>query len=207
MTMGALIACSILSGRVLSPIVQIPGMIVQAAHSKAALEMLEKVYALETDNHNVERPMIPSSMRGQFDLERVRFSYPDAPGGIAIQSLKIAAGEKVGVIGPIGAGKSTLLRLLSGMYRASEGRVLVDSLDIDQVSRQFLGEKIGYLQQDHRLFSGTLRENLLIGIPDPGDEAIKQAAELSGLLSAIVELPLGLDLMIAEGGIGLSGGQ
>lgn len=207
MTMGALIACSILSGRVLSPIVQVPGMIVQAAHSKAALEMLEKVYALETDNHHVERPMIPSSMRGQFDLERVRFSYPDAPGGIAIQSLKIAAGEKVGVIGPIGAGKSTLLRLLSGMYRASEGRVLVDSLDIDQVSRQFLGEKIGYLQQDHRLFSGTLRENLLIGIPDPGDEAIKQAAELSGLLSAIVEHPKGLDLMIAEGGKGLSGGQ
>jgi len=207
MTMGALIACSILSGRVLSPIVQIPGLIVQAAHSKAALEMLEKVYALETDNHHVERPMIPSALLGQFDLERVRFSYPDAPSGIAIQSLKIAAGEKVGVIGPIGSGKSTLLRLLTGMYRASEGRVLVDSLDIDQVSRQFLGERIGYLQQDHRMFSGTLRENLLIGIPDPGDEAIKQAAEMSGLLSAIVEHPKGLGMMIAEGGKGLSGGQ
>lgn len=207
MTMGALIACSILSGRVLAPIVQIPGLIVQAAHSKAALEMLEKVYALETDNHEVDRPLMPMTIQGQFDLERVRFSYPDAPGGISIQSLKIRPGEKVGVIGPIGAGKSTLLRLLTGMYRASEGRVLLDGLDIDQVSRQFMGEKVGYLQQDHRLFSGTLRENLLIGIPDPGDEMIKQAAEMSGLLAAIMLHPKGLEMMIAEGGKGLSGGQ
>lgn len=207
MTMGSLIACSILSGRALAPVGQIPGLIVQAAHSKAALEMLEKVYALETDNHDIERPLIPGNMLGQFDLERVRFAYPGAPRGLSIQSLKIRPGEKVGVIGPIGAGKSTLLRLLSGMYRASEGRVLLDSLDIDQVSRQFLGEKIGYLQQDHRLFSGSLRENLLIGIPDPGDEVIKKAAELSGLLSVITNHPQGLELPIAEGGKGLSGGQ
>lgn len=207
MTMGALMACSILSGRALAPVAQIPGLIVQAAHSKAALDMLEKVYALETDNHDIQRPLVPSTVLGQFDLERVRFAYPGAPKGLSIQSLKINPGEKVGVIGPIGAGKSTLLRLLSGMYRASEGRVLLDSLDIDQVSRQFLGEKIGYLQQDHRLFSGTLRENLLIGIPDPGDDAIKRAAEMSGLLSVIAGHPKGLELPIAEGGKGLSGGQ
>ena len=207
MTMGSLIACSILSGRALAPVAQIPGLIVQAAHSKAALEMLEKVYALETDNHDIERPLIPGAMLGQFDLERVRFAYPGAPKGLTIQSLTINPGEKVGVIGPIGAGKSTLLRLLSGMYRANEGRVLLDSLDIDQVSRQFLGEKIGYLQQDHRLFSGSLRENLLIGIPDPGDDVIKKAAEMSGLLSVIAGHPKGLELPIAEGGKGLSGGQ
>lgn len=205
--MGSLIACSILSGRALSPVAQIPGLIVQAAHSKASLDMLEKVFALETDNHDIDRPLIPGSMLGQFDLERVRFAYPGAPKGLAIQSLKINPGEKVGVIGPIGAGKSTLLRLLSGMYRANEGRVLLDSLDIDQISRAFLGDKIGYLQQDHRLFSGTLRENLLIGIPDPGDDVIKKAAETSGLLSVISGHPKGLDLPIAEGGKGLSGGQ
>lgn len=207
MTMGALIACSILSGRALAPVAQIPGLIVQAAHSKAALEMLEKIYTLETDNHDVERPLAPGAVLGQFDMERVRFSYPGAPIGLSIQSLKIQPGEKVGVIGPIGAGKSTLLRLLSGMYRASEGRVLLDSLDIDQISRQLLGEQIGYLQQDHRLFGGTLRENLLIGISDPGDEVIKLAAEKSGLLAVIAAHPRGLDLPIAEGGKGLSGGQ
>lgn len=207
MTMGSLVACSILSGRVLAPVGQIPGLIVQAAHSKAALEMLEKIYALETDNHGIERPLIPGTVFGHFNLERVRFAYSGAPKGLAVQSLKIRPGEKVGVIGPIGAGKSTLLRLLSGMYRANEGRVLLDSLDIEQVSRAFLGENIGYLQQDHRLFSGTLRENLLIGITDPGDEAVKNAAEISGLLSVISGHPKGLDLPISEGGKGLSGGQ
>lgn len=207
MTMGALIACSILSGRALAPVAQIPSLIAQAAHSKAALEMLEKVYALETDNHDVERPLIPDLALGQFDLERVRFAYPGTSQSLSISKLQIKSGEKVGVIGPIGAGKSTLLRLLSGMYRANEGRVLLDGLDIDQVSRHFLGEKIGYLQQDHRLFSGTLRENLLIGIPDPGDEVIKRAAETSGLLSVIAGHPKGLELPIAEGGKGLSGGQ
>lgn len=206
-TLGGLIACSILSGRVLSPVIQIPSLIVQSSHAKFALEMLEKVYALKIDNHGIDRPIIPAFLRGQFNLERVRFSYPDAPGGISIDSLTITPGEKVGVIGPIGAGKSTLLRLLSGLYCASEGNVLIDSLDINQVSRQFLGEKIGYLQQDHRLFSGSLRENLLIGIADPGDEVIKQAAELTGLLSTIIGHPQGLDMMIAEGGKGLSGGQ
>jgi ATP-binding cassette subfamily C protein LapB len=207
MTMGSLIACSILSGRALSPVGQIPGLIVQAGHSKTALEMLEKMFALETDNHGVQRPLVPGSVAGKFDLERVRFAYPGAPKGLSIQNLAIQAGEKVGVIGPIGAGKSTLLRLFSGMYRASEGRILLDGLDIDHISRALLGDRIGYLQQDHRLFSGTLRENLLIGIPDPGDEVIKAAAEKTGLLPLISNHPKGLDLMISEGGKGLSGGQ
>ncbi len=207
MTMGALIACSILSGRALAPVAQIPGLIIQAAHSKASLDMLEKIFSLETDNHDIARPLIPELMRGGFEFDRVRFSYPGAHKSLSIESLKISPGGKVGVIGPIGSGKSTLLRVLTGMYRASEGRVLLDGLDIDHLSRHFLGEKVGYLQQDHRLFHGTLRENLLIGTPDPGDEAIKKAAEASGLLSLISSHPKGLELPISEGGKGLSGGQ
>jgi ATP-binding cassette subfamily C protein LapB len=93
------------------------------------------------------------------------------------------------------------------MYQANEGRILLDGLDIDQIGRALLADKIGYLQQDHRLFSGTLRQNLLIGIPDPGDEVIRNASARTGLLPAIKNHPKGLDLMIAEGGKGLSGGQ
>jgi ATP-binding cassette subfamily C protein LapB len=207
LTMGSLIACSILSGRALGPIAQIPGLMVQRAHAKAALEGLEKVFALETDNHGVERPLIPENIHGNYELERVRFSYPGAPQALAIAKLQIRSGEKIGVIGPIGSGKSTLLRLLSGMYQANEGRILLDGLDIDQISRPLLANQIGYLQQEHRLFSGTLRQNLLIGTPDPGDEAIRNAAAKTGLLAAINHHPKGLDLLIAEGGKGLSGGQ
>ncbi len=93
------------------------------------------------------------------------------------------------------------------MYQSNEGRILLDGLDIDQISRSLLADKIGYLQQEHRLFNGTLRQNLLVGIPDPGDEAIRNAAARTGLLAAITNHPKGLELMIAEGGKGLSGGQ
>lgn len=207
LTMGALIACSILSGRALAPIAQIPGLMTQRAHAKAALEGLEKVFLLEVDNHGVERPLVPENISGHYSIERVRFSYLGSPQALTIQQLNIKSGEKVGVIGPIGSGKSTLLRLLTGMYQANEGRILLDGLDIDQIGRTLLADKIGYLQQDHRLFSGTLRQNLLIGIPDPGDEVIRNASARTGLLSAIKNHPKGLDLAIAEGGKGLSGGQ
>jgi ATP-binding cassette subfamily C protein LapB len=93
------------------------------------------------------------------------------------------------------------------MYQSSEGRILLDGLDIEQISRPIMAEKIGYLQQDHRLFSGTLRQNILIGIPDPGDEALRNVMARTGLLAAITNHPKGLDMVIAEGGKGLSGGQ
>lgn len=207
LTMGSLIACSILSGRALAPIAQIPGLMTQRAHAKAALEGLEKVYALELDNHGVERPLLPENIRGHYVFERVRFAYAGAPQALSIANLQIQAGEKIGVVGPIGSGKSTLLRLLTGMYQANEGRILLDGLDIDQISRSVLADKIGYLQQEHRLFNGTLRQNLLVGIPDPGDQAIRDAAAKTGLLGAITDHPKGLELMISEGGRGLSGGQ
>jgi ATP-binding cassette, subfamily C, bacterial LapB len=207
LTMGALIACSILSGRALGPMAQLPSLMTQRAMAKAALEGLEKVYALEMDNHDVERPLLPERLHGHYQLERVRFAYPGSPQALSVAQLHIKPGEKVGVIGPIGSGKSTLLRLLTGMYQASEGRILLDSLDIDQISRPVLSDRIGYLQQEHRLFSGTLRQNLLVGIPDPGDEALRNAAAMTGLLGAITHHPKGLDMQIAEGGKGLSGGQ
>lgn len=207
LTMGSLIACSILSGRALAPIAQIPSLMTQRAHAKAALDGLEKFYKLETDNHQIDRPLVPNQIHGQYNLERIRFSYPGSPHALSIPKLDIQKGEKVGVIGHIGSGKSTLLRLLTGMYQAAEGRILLDDLDIDQISRPLLAEKIGYLQQEHRLFNGTLRQNLLVGIADPGDEVIRNAAARTGLLSVITSHPKGLDLMIAEGGKGLSGGQ
>lgn len=207
MTMGSLIACSILSGRAIGPITQIPALMVQAGHARSALKNLERVFVLESDNHGVERPLLPDSIKGHYQFERVRFAYQNSPKALVVQDLEIEPGEKVGVIGAVGSGKSTLLRLLTGMYQAVEGRVLLDGLDIDQIDRSFLNERICYLQQEHRLFSGTLRENLLIGMPDPGDARVRDAAEMTGLLSIISNHPKGLDLMISEGGKGLSGGQ
>jgi ATP-binding cassette subfamily C protein LapB len=210
MTMGALIACSILSGRALGPVGMIPGLLVQYAHAKAALNGLERVYALENDNEGIDQPLVPSIIKGQYQLESVRYTYTTASSmnmALYIPKLTIEAGEKIAILGPIGSGKSTLLRLLSGLYQPREGRILLDGLEMSHIARQCIAENVGYLQQEHRLFLGTLRDNLLIGLLDPGDEAIIQAAKTTGLIGLISRHPKGLDLPINEGGKGLSGGQ
>jgi ATP-binding cassette, subfamily C, bacterial LapB len=211
-SMGGLIACSILSGRALSPAGMIPGLMVQYAHAKAALDGLEKVYALESDNAQKSRLFLPERLGGSYVLKSVRYAYQNNSLGVnrnalTIDSLQIQAGEKVGVIGTIGSGKSTLLRLLSGLYQPREGRILLDDLDLSFIARQSLSEQVGYLQQEHRLFQGTLRDNVLIGMPDPGDDALMEAARISGLVHLIRDQSLGWELPISEGGKGLSGGQ
>ena len=122
-------------------------------------------------------------------------------------NLEINKGEFCLLAGPSGAGKSTLLRLLSGLYHPQKGSIRIDGLELGHVSRQLLSQKIGYLQQDHRLFQGTLRENLLIGLPDPGDEVLFAAMARTGMDRIVGSHPKGLERPIMEGGKGLSNGQ
>jgi ATP-binding cassette subfamily C protein LapB len=207
MTMGALIASSILSGRILAPIMAIPGLLVQHAHAQAALEGLERLYLLKTDHHGTDRPLVPSLLNGHYILNDIKFSYGDNPPALVVPKLEIQPQERIAILGPIGAGKSTLLRLLSGLYHPQEGRVLLDNLDLAHINRQVVSQYVGYLQQDHRLFQGTLRENLLIGLPDPGDDALIAAMKRTGMDRFVASHPKGLGRAITEGGKGLSGGQ
>ena len=207
MTMGALIASSILSGRILAPVMAIPGLLVQHAHAQAALQGIERIYQLKTDHHGTQSPLAPAQIEGHFKLEDVKFSYGDNPPALVTPQWEVKPAERIAVLGPIGAGKSTLLRLLSGMYTPQSGRVLLDHLDLSHINRQVISQHIGYLQQDHRLFQGSLRENLLIGLPDPGDEVILQAMKQTGMDRFVASHPRGLERQIAEGGKGLSGGQ
>lgn len=207
MTMGALIASSILSGRILAPIMALPNLMVQHAHAQAALEGIEHLYTLKAELDDVDQALVPGSIQGQYRLENVKFAYGNNPSSLIVPGLSIQPGERVAVVGPIGAGKSTLLRLLSGLYQPQEGRIYLDDLDIAHIQRQVLNQHIGYLQQDHRLFQGTLRENLLIGLPDPGDEVLVQTMRRTGMDRLVAAHPKGLARSISEGGKGLSGGQ
>jgi ATP-binding cassette subfamily C protein LapB len=207
MTMGSLIASSILSGRILAPIMAIPGLLVQHAHAQAALEGLERLYTLKTDHHGIDRPLVPSLLTGHYVLNDVKFAYGDNPPALMVPKLEIKPQERIAILGPIGAGKSTLLRLLSGLYHPQEGRLLLDNLDLTHIHRQVVSQHVGYLQQDHRLFQGTLRENLLIGLPDPGDDVLFAVMRRTGMDRFVASHPKGLGRAIMEGGKGLSGGQ
>jgi len=208
MTMGGLIACSILGGRVLAPVMAIPNLLVQYAHAKAAKMNIESLFALEQDNQGVAYPLSPTHIKGAYQCDGLSFNYQgnDRP-AITVPQLSIKPGERIAILGPIGSGKSTLLKVLAGLYAPTEGRVLLDGLDIHQVSRETLSERLGYLQQDHRLFQGTLRENLLIGMAAPNDDVLQDTLNRTGLINLVSSHSSGLDLPISEGGKGLSGGQ
>lgn len=208
MTTGGLIACTILGGRVLAPIMNLPNLLVQHSHANAAQMNIERLFSLAQDNDNVSHPLSPSRIYGNYQCQRLAFRYSDNDRlALQIPNLVINAGERIAILGSIGSGKSTLLKLLSGLYKPTEGNILLDSLDINHISRESLSHQIGYLQQDHRLFQGTLRENLLIGMPTPKDDILNKALHRTGLIRLVSGHSSGLDLQISEGGKGLSGGQ
>ena len=207
LTMGGLIACSIISGRALGPFSQIAGLLVQWQHSKAALKGLDGIMRSPIDGQGDGAPVSPETCNLELRLQDVHFSYEQQHEAIEVPLLTVRAGDRIAVIGAIGSGKSTLLKILSGLYRPSAGRIFLDGVDCAHLSPDYLRRNIHYLPQDARLFNGSLRENLIIGMEDPGDEAILSAARSTGLDRVIAGHPKGLNLYISEGGLGLSGGQ
>jgi ATP-binding cassette subfamily C protein LapB len=208
-TQGGLIACSILAGRILGPVSMLPALLLQWGHVKAALQGLDRIWALEDDHHGQEHPLTPEVIHGSYAVEKISTTYKgNSTKALQVNKLHIQAGEKIGIIGAVGSGKTTLLRMLSGMYKPQEGRVLLDHMDIAYLSKPLLAENMGFISQEGRLFAGTLRENLILGMLDPGDDALLAAAQKTGLLERVIKAhPKGLQLPISEGGMGLSSGQ
>lgn len=205
-TMGALIACSILSGRILNPIAMIPGLLMQWAHTKVAVNDLDRLWQLPADHPEGTQPLV-APLQGQYSLSDIEMQYGGTQ-ALRLSKLHIRAGERIAILGGIGSGKTSLLRLLSGMYKPQAGRVLLDGMELELIAKDCLSEHIGFVAQDGRLFAGTLRENLILGLTDPGDEALLAAARRTGLFdAAIAPHPKGLERDIHEGGQGLSGGQ
>jgi len=208
MTTGALVACAIITGRVNGPLIaQLPNFIIQWGYARSSLKQLDDILELPQDHPAETANLRPDSLDGQLRLERVSFVYPGAKEGLEIERLRIDPGERVGVIGGIGSGKSTLLKILAGLYAPQQGSITIAGLDMAQVSDDLLRQHIGYLPQEFRLINGSLRDNLLLGLGDPGDKVLLDAAATTGLSHLISRHPWGLDLPISEGGRGLSGGQ
>jgi ATP-binding cassette subfamily C protein LapB len=206
LTMGGLIACSIISGRALTPLAQIPNLIVQWKHAKIALDVLDGIMAMPSEQ-TTERNIVPDHCDGQIKVSELSFAYVENTPPVQVGNMEINPGDRIAVLGAVGSGKSTLLKLLSGLYRPQAGKVFLDGVDTQLIAVEFLREQMGYLPQEVRLFNGSLRENLVLGLPVLSDSQILKAAAKTGLDRAIKGHPLGLDILISEGGKGLSGGQ
>ena len=207
LTMGGLIAITILSNKVFQPVSQIPGLFVQWGKAKVSIEDLDHLYTLDSENEGVERPIASKLQSHSIVCKDVEFSYSKDSAKLNIPNFQIQPGEKVAILGVIGAGKSTLLKVLSGLYKPTSGKVLLDGIDIQQLSKDNISNTIGYLEQDTKLFAGTLRDNLTIGLLNVTDEHVLSVCKLTGLMSLVSSLPKGLDTEVPEGGQSVSGGQ
>jgi ATP-binding cassette, subfamily C, bacterial LapB len=207
-TVGALVASTMLAGRVLAPISGIATVITRATQTLIALKAIDRVMGLERERPANRNYVSRRIGHGAIAFDGVTFRYPKgAENALENVSFKIAGGERVGIIGRVGSGKTTVGRLMVGFYEPDEGRILVDGIDLRQYDPADLRAGIGFVLQDTDLFYGKLRDNITFGKPAATDEEVLAAARLSGVESFIAGHPLGYDMPIAEGGSSLSGGQ
>ena len=208
LTMGGLIACVILNGRALASLGQIAGLLVTYDHAEASLKSLDEIMSLPEERKRGKQYLHKPVFDGHMQFKGVGFSYPDQPTPALSQvSLRIQPGEKIAVIGRIGSGKSTLAKILLRLHEPSQGAVMVDGFDLQQLDPADVRSNICYVAQEPQLFFGTLRDNITLGLHGIEDQEVVEAAGKAGLASFINNHPLGLNMPVGERGENLSGGQ
>lgn len=206
-TTGTLVGCSILSSRAVGPLGQIASVLTRWQHARISIKGLNEFLSRPLEQRAFNEVSHLANIRGEYSLTEAKFRFSShAKWAIDIARLNIKPGEKVGILGTIGAGKSTLLRVLSGMADSAEGEITLDGVAMNNLSVNDLRSGVAYLQQDAQLFWGTVRDNILLGNPRASAEDIVKYLNISGA-AGVLKNEHGLDLPIAEGGKGLSGGQ
>ena len=209
MTTGALVACSILSSRMLAPISQITGVLGRWQQAKVAKEGLDELMKKPVDYPDRAQLIHRKAIVGDYDFKGVVFKYGDEDPrpSLVIPQLKIKPGEKVAILGRNGAGKSTLLQLLSGMQMPVQGKISLDGIDLTLLDPDDVRRDMSLLNQNAHLFFGTIRENLTLGAPLATDAEIVHALKITNALEIVEQKKEGLDHLVLEGGVGFSGGQ
>lgn len=207
-TMGALIAAVILSGRTLAPLTQLSSALSRANSARQAYKSLNSLMSSdEGEEENYQRLSRPV-LNGEIEFKDVSYTFPGTRSPIIRNlSIKIPAGQKVAIVGRMGSGKTTFARLAAGLIQPREGSVLIDGVDLRQIDKSDLRRNIGVMLQETWLFSGTLRENIQMGYFEYDDDHILTVAKISGVDDFISGHASGYDLPLKEKGEGLSGGQ
>ncbi|WP_394246612.1 type I secretion system permease/ATPase [Vibrio profundi] len=208
LTMGGLIAATMLSGRAIGPLVQLSLLSTRYNQAKSSMTIMEQVMAMPDEQEEGKRYIHRPIVQGRVELDKVTFHYPDSPiASIRNVSLTINPGEKVAIIGRIGSGKTTLERLIMGLYKPTEGHVRIDETDIEQLHHVDIRRNIGCVPQDSNLFYGSIRDNITLGRPLVDDRDVMDAANRAGVTVFTQQDPAGLERQVGEGGGQLSGGQ
>ncbi|NQY42854.1 MAG: type I secretion system permease/ATPase [Legionellales bacterium] len=208
LTMGALIASTILTGRAISPMTQVARLMTRYQQSITALHSIDELMKLPVERPKGKTPLQRPQAKGKIEFLNVEFSYPNQKlAALNKISFKINPGEKVGIVGKVGSGKSTIEKLIAGLYEPTNGKILLDDTELKQLDKSEVRRQIAYVSQEIILFYGTMRENIALQAPYVNDSEILKAAQFSGINDFIRLHPDGFDMQIEEGGKNLSGGQ
>ncbi|WP_017223732.1 type I secretion system permease/ATPase [Moritella dasanensis] len=208
LTMGGLIAATMLSGRAVGPLVQLSLLSTRYNQAKSAMTIIEQLMQMPTEQEDGKRYIHRPLIKGKIVFDKVSFTYPNATNAaLKDVSFTITPGEKIAIIGRIGSGKTTIERLIMGLYQPIEGSVQIDDTDINQLHHIDVRRNIGCVPQDITLFFGSIRDNIILGRPLTTDEDILLAAQRSGVTNFTQQDAAGLEKQVGEGGAALSGGQ
>lgn len=208
LTTGAIIAATMLAGRVMQPLGGLAMLLARINQTRIAYRSLTEIIDAPQERDPAAPQLATLVLSGQITFENVSFRYDaDLAPVLTDVSFAIKPGERVGIVGGIGTGKSTLLKLIDGLYRPTLGRVLVDGIPMHLIDPAVLRRQVGYALQGADVFHGTIRTNIALAVPGATDASVLRAADLSGALPWILKLPKGLEMAVRERGAGLSGGQ
>jgi ATP-binding cassette subfamily C protein LapB len=208
LSMGGLIAASMLSNRAMAPFGQVASLLVQTHHVKGAIKTIDEILEQPVESVCTSKVIARPTLKGRIEFRDVSFSYPGTDEwALRNVSFVIEPGEHVAILGKNGMGKSTVEKLIMGLFLPTEGCVLIDGVDIRQLDLGGMRKQIGYVPQVVSLFCGSLRENITLNCPMASDQQLLRASKLADLCEFVNTHPLGFDLGVSERGDCLSGGQ
>lgn len=207
LTMGGLIACSILAGRAIAPLAQISQLLSRLTSTRTAYRQINEMMKLPPEGPEGDALKL-SKVEGKIEFRNVGFRYPGAPErALDALSFTVNPGEHVALLGRVGSGKSTIARLVLGLYPPEEGLIMIDGTDIRQLDPKDLRAHVGAAMQESVLLTGSVRENIQLGRARVNDEELLRVSQISGTHQFMGQIANGYDLRLADRGEGLSGGQ